>query len=89
MKAREVLREALELVDGDRADTYGSGPATFPIIARLWSDHFRCVIKPTDVAIAMILVKVARLAQDESRGDTWIDIAGYAALGAEAAGAEK
>ncbi len=39
-------------------------------------------IKPSDVAVLMILVKVARLAQTPGHRDSLLDIAGYAACGA-------
>lgn len=38
-----------------------------------------------DVAGCMIALKLARLSTSTSKADTWIDIAGYAALGAEIA----
>lgn len=40
-------------------------------------------ITPHDVAIMTILVKIARLANTPSHADSWADIAGYAACGAE------
>ncbi len=39
-------------------------------------------IKPGDVAVLMVLVKVARLAQTPGHRDSLLDIAGYAACGA-------
>ena len=42
-------------------------------------------ILPSDVAIIMALVKIARLAASPGHEDSWIDLAGYAALGAEIA----
>ena len=36
-----------------------------------------------DVAHLMMLLKIARLATGEPKADTYIDIAGYAALGGE------
>lgn len=41
---------------------------------------------PTDVALMLAMVKMARLANDPSHKDSWIDIAGYAACGAECVG---
>jgi hypothetical protein len=36
----------------------------------------------------MVGVKIARLVNDPSKADSWVDIAGYAALGSEMEDAE-
>jgi hypothetical protein len=40
-------------------------------------------ITPEDVVACMIALKLARLAEDTSKDDSWVDIIGYAALGGE------
>lgn len=40
-------------------------------------------ITPEEVVACMIGVKVARLAEDISKDDSWTDVIGYAALGGE------
>ena len=79
-----ILATANDLIGGDRRDAYGKGPNTFPGIAQMWSSLFDTEITPEMVALAMILVKVERLKNDPTRADSWADIAGYAALGADA-----
>jgi hypothetical protein len=41
------------------------------------------ILKPADVAQMMALMKIARLENDPSHLDSWTDLAGYAACGAE------
>ena len=53
------------------------------MIANLWSEAFGRTFVAEDVAVAMMLVKIARLRHDYANADTWIDIAGYAACGGE------
>jgi len=42
----------------------------------------RC-ITPEQVVACMIGLKLARLAEDATKDDSWVDIIGYAALGGE------
>jgi hypothetical protein len=42
-------------------------------------------VTPEQVALCSIDVKIARAAVNPKQADTWIDIAGYAACGAEIA----
>lgn len=81
----EVLETALRLVNGDRDQAHGSPCVTFGRIADLWSVHLGVTITPAQVAQMMVLFKVARLAGNPYHTDSWTDIAGYAACGAEVA----
>lgn len=38
-------------------------------------------VRPQDVALMMIAVKVIRAAKNPGHKDSWVDIAGYAAIG--------
>lgn len=86
---RELLEEAADLIDGDRNVSYGSPTQNFHNIAELWNTRFAHLLAPgkkfkaSDVADAMILLKVARNIADTKR-DNWADIAGYAGCGYEA-----
>lgn len=82
-----MLAHADQLVSDTRAEQYGEAYEGFARIAGLWSDLFGFPFEAQDVALAMILVKVARLGPNGAHFDSWADIAGYAALGAEVAGA--
>lgn len=90
MKREEVLNMAKTCVCGDRDQQYGSPEDSFAAIAELWETYIAalCVagevfITPVDVAAMMVLFKVARIATGKSKDDNWVDIAGYAACGAE------
>lgn len=43
-------------------------------------------IDANDVAMMMALLKIARIAAGGGKADSWIDLAGYAACGAECEG---
>lgn len=90
MQRALVLTSAAAAV-ADRGLNYGSPEDNFARIARLWTAHLlnRDLIYPLveisegDVAIMMGLVKDARLANDMTHADSWVDKAGYAACGGE------
>lgn len=90
----EVLLEAAKLIDGDRNVSYGTPTQNFTNIAEMWTTRFRHKLKDfeaftaADVADAMILLKVARSIAQVKR-DTYVDIAGYAGCGWEAAESEQ
>jgi hypothetical protein len=81
---QSVLAEAADIVSGERDNTYGAPEDNFLRIAKLWSVIFEKEITASQVASAMIAVKLARQV-NRNTYDNWVDIAGYAACGAEAA----
>lgn len=85
MKRRELLNIAADLIDGDRAKNYGDAKDNFVRIAKTWEVVLGHEVTPEQVALCMIGVKLARLANSSEHEDSWIDIAGYAALGGECA----
>lgn len=89
MTRRECLDKAAECVLQDRASQYGGPEDNFGRIAKLWSTYTGTVLDGIDVAMMMALLKVARIRNNKSYEDGYIDLAGYAACGAELAGAEK
>lgn len=90
-----ILREAEKLINGDRADTYGPPQESFGRVADLWNamgfrmDTSRMIegssraVNATDVALALTQLKVSRIISSPDHEDSWIDAAGYIALGAE------
>ena len=88
MTREETLDKAKAVVTKDRNDQYGLPESTFGTIAGLWSAYLGRSITPKDVAVMMILLKCARTKHKVS-DDTWIDIAGYAACGAEVMEVQK
>lgn len=82
----DILQEASELINGERAKDYGDVTENFQRIANLWTDYLGpddWQFTPHDVAMMMILVKMSRLATGGYHRDSLVDIAGYAALDAK------
>lgn len=84
-----VLHEAERIIYGDREMTYGHPSKNLWTIARLWTAYVDAAsdnalqgkeFTAKDVALMMILVKTARLANNDSHRDSVVDICGYAAL---------
>lgn len=82
-KREKCLRLANEAINGMRDEQYGSPEDNFKTIARLWSEYLEVVISPVDVAMMMSLLKIARIKSGRRTGDSFVDIAGYAACGYE------
>jgi hypothetical protein len=84
MKRDEVLAKATELINGDRKEDYGDAYLNHMRIAEFWNNYLETEnkITPTDVAMMMMLVKVARL-MHTYKEDSFVDICGYAALAGE------
>lgn len=87
MNRKQILDEASRIVCGGRE--YGTPEDNFSEIAALWSVYLRTKLKPKDVAVMMMLMKIARIKTGNAKSDNWIDIAGYAACGGEIEGAEQ
>lgn len=83
MPREQVLKDAGELVLGERNLDYGDPTENFTDIARMWSAYKGIPFEAHDVAAMMVLTKVARLKTTPSKMDNWVDIAGYAAVGFE------
>jgi hypothetical protein len=96
MKAKEMLGAAADLVGGQRTEDYGDKYVNHMRIAKLWTmwlsersstwatdaedEEADIQITPYDVAMMMLLVKVARLMHSPGHQDCHIDIAGYASV---------
>lgn len=93
-KRQEILKIASDLISNDRQRAYGTPAENFALIANLWNDYLHArgistslmnLIKPADVAVLNMLQKIARIVASPDKDENWIDIAGYAGLGAEVA----
>lgn len=82
MNRLDTLKAAAECVCGSREEDYGSPEDNFGVIAALWTAYTGTDVTPKDVAMMMALLKIAR-AKAGSKPDTYVDLAGYAACGAE------
>lgn len=88
----ECLDLAKKCVCGARETDYGSPEDNFMQIAELWNDYIYALrrkrgdkfrITSIDVAMLMVLLKVARTATGNGSSDNFIDIAGYSACAFE------
>jgi hypothetical protein len=81
-----VLKEANAIIYGDREKTYGHPAKNLKTIAVMWNAYLNAKttdvneLNAKDVAAMMMLVKVARFANDPDHRDNLVDICGYAAL---------
>jgi hypothetical protein len=85
MSEMTVLKEAHAIIYGDREKTYGHPSKNLNTIAVMWNAYLNAKkdeeeINAKDVAALMMLVKVARFANDPTHRDNLVDICGYAAL---------
>jgi hypothetical protein len=89
MNREECLSRAKECVCGEREQDYGTPENNFQRIAALWSAYTGKSYTPVDVAMMMALLKVARIKSGTGTKDSFVDLAGYAACGAEIAGMQN
>ena len=73
-----VLDEAKRLVYGNRNADYGHPYDDYKRTAAMWSALFGTEITPQQAILGMIAVKLSRLANDHTKRDSVVDVAGYA-----------
>ena len=83
MNRGEILDEAKRLTHTDRQKNYGSPYVTHKRIADLWSVYLETEITPSQVALCLCLVKIARLIETPDHEDSFIDLAAYASIAGE------
>lgn len=83
MKRADLLDAAKQIVCRDRQETHGDLKDNFATIAELWSIYLGRKVEMHDVAAMMALLKIARIRANPLHHDSWTDLAGYAACGAE------
>ena len=85
MNRKEILAKAEQCVTGQREQDYGQIEDNFGLIAELWSAYLKTDVSAVDVAMLMALLKIARIRNGGGTGDSFVDLAGYAACGGELA----
>lgn len=81
---RGILRKAETLVCKDRAEEHGDANDNFATTAKYWNAHLGIDwIEPSDVAIMMAMLKIARLRSKLENVENYQDACGYMALGGE------
>lgn len=87
----DILDLAKKCVCGKREQDYGTPESNFQLIADLWNQYLFKEpgtkevfgIGPMDVSMMMALMKIARIRNGGGSGDSFVDLAGYAACGGE------
>ena len=84
----DILDRAKKCVCGQREQDYGTPESNFQLIADMWNDYLKkerssIVVDAKDVAMMMALLKIARIKNGGGSGDSFVDLAGYAACGGE------
>jgi len=80
---QQILRKAQGQLESTEKQGYGEGGNGLPVVAQMWSAYLGRDIRPADVAAMMIMLKISRIQNSPEREDHWVDICGYAGLGAE------
>lgn len=89
MTRAEILERARTCVCGEQ--DYGTPEDNFLRIAGLWTAYVggQIVFEPVDVAMMMALLKIARVKTGTGTADSFVDLAGYAALAGEVSGGNR
>lgn len=88
MKAGDILRQAADLIEGDRAKEHGDFTILAEDLALLWELHLKRIhgvsvcFTPWDVAMMLKNLKDARMLQNPRNIDNYRDGGGYTALAA-------
>lgn len=86
----QLINEARDLICATRNKEYGEPSDNFGRIADYWTSYLHhrynanFILAPEDVALLMVLCKIARLHHSSHR-DGFVDIIGYAAIAGELA----
>ena len=80
---KDILKEANSLISKDREKDYGDKVKNHENIAKLWSAYKGIEITAHDVAVMMVLLKIARSKLGAVSKDTYIDMSAYGAIAGE------
>ncbi len=91
-----ILEHAKRLTEGDRNKVYGDPDSNMSCFAHLVDAYLgglysagRSGLNATDGAMILALLKISRVAANQTHWDSYIDLAAYAAIGGECAGVTK
>jgi hypothetical protein len=83
MNRPDILAAATQAVTKDRAATHGPVAEQLAKVAAIWSAQIGVTIRPDQVALMMVELKVVRAWHNPNHVDNWVDIAGWGACGGE------
>ena len=78
-----ILDQARECICVDRQATYGDPHEHFTAVANVWSVLLGVRIEAHQVPLLMAGLKLVRASINPKHIDSWVDLAGYAALAGE------
>ena len=82
-KREKVVEKMCECIFKDRQNTYGTPEDNFQTIADFWNIYLHNgddIINKQDVAVMMMLLKIARMKSSPEHLDNYVDAAGYAVI---------
>lgn len=82
---RSDILEAADIACTDRGRDYGNPEISFQAVADIWKAILGYPVTNVQVALCMAALKMVRVAYNPTHTDSWVDLAGYAALGGEIA----
>jgi hypothetical protein len=85
MNREEILQEALRLTSTDRQKNYGEPFINHKRIADIWTVLLGVDVTPSQVALCMVGVKLARLVETPDHQDSFVDLCAYGAIAGEIA----
>lgn len=78
-----ILNRAMTKITQERQEEYGDPQVNLGRVADMWTATLGIRVTEKMVALLLAQLKIARLAFDPENMDSWEDLIGYAALGAE------
>ena len=85
MTREEIIKQVEKCILNDRQNTYGSPEDNFQTIANYWNEYLGIKddffkLSARDVAVMMLLLKVARIKSSPNHVDNYVDAAGYSII---------
>jgi hypothetical protein len=80
--AKQILTTSIDII-GSRAEEYGDASQSFSRASTIASTMLDKTITAYDVSIILMAVKMARIAQNKTHMDSYVDLAAYTAFAAQ------
>ena len=80
MSPSEILHKAASLVSGERAKQHGYYVLLHQRVADLWSTYLKTEVRPDQVAMCMVFLKLVRNELGSFNPDDGVDATAYTAL---------
>lgn len=81
-RMKALLQDAIQATCEGRNEDYGTPSENYGRIRDLWRGYPPSAdLDEVDAVVLMILTKIARIVESPGLRDSWLDIAGYAAVG--------